>query len=92
MRDTQLLTRLNEAANGHIAINGDSGPNLFSDAISEINRLRTLEDMVRRLFDNNNRFHRGMTLSFNADQLKKNIKLAAEIAEFLSSKSKAGGV
>jgi ABC-type oligopeptide transport system ATPase subunit len=51
MKDTQLLVRLNEASNGHIAINGDDGPNLFRDAIKEIERLREIESLARSVFD-----------------------------------------
>ncbi len=45
-----LLIRLREAANGHIAINGEDRPNLFQDAINEINRLRAIEDMATEVF------------------------------------------
>ena len=46
----QLLTRLNEAANGHIAVNGDQVPNLFADAERELKRLYEIENLVLSLY------------------------------------------
>lgn len=49
--DSQLLVRLREASSGHIAINGDDGPNLFHDAILEIERLMQVERLARSVFE-----------------------------------------
>ena len=47
----QLLNRLGEASKGHIAVNGDQGPNLFADAEKELERLYEIENLVQSLFE-----------------------------------------
>jgi hypothetical protein len=46
----KLLSRLGEASKGHIAVNGDQGPNLFADAAKELERLYEIESLVRAVF------------------------------------------
>lgn len=44
-----LINRLDQASAGHVATYGDAVPNLFADALAEIEHLRKLEDAVHRL-------------------------------------------
>lgn len=44
---SNLITRLKAASAGHTATYGDAVPNLFADALAEIDHLRKLEDAAR---------------------------------------------
>lgn len=44
-----LINRLDQASAGHVATYGDAVPNLFADALAEIEHLRKLEDAAQRL-------------------------------------------
>lgn len=44
-----LIKRLRQASAGHIATYGDAVPNLFADALAEIEHLRKLEDAARHV-------------------------------------------
>lgn len=44
-----LISRLRAASAGHTATYGDAVPNLFADALAEIQHLRKLEDAARNV-------------------------------------------
>ena len=45
-----LLSRLGEASKGHIAVNGEQGPDLYADDKNELERLYEIEKLVQSLF------------------------------------------
>jgi len=90
----KLLIRLREAADGHIALNGEDRPNLFQDAINEINRLRDIEVLAKAVFEpltNNDEpfgsFGPRPTTSASAElRLKNGRKLGVAVGVFKESK------
>ncbi|KXJ56553.1 MAG: hypothetical protein AXW12_00540 [Thalassospira sp. Nap_22] len=87
------MARLNEAATGHTAVNGDNGPNLFSDAVVELDRLYEIERLARSVFGpipmNDDAFsylHPTTTSAASAERVENARKLGVAIGVFKESK------
>lgn len=49
-RDDDLLSKLDKAAQGHVAVNGDVSGNIFQQSINELRRLYEIEELAQNLF------------------------------------------